>query len=181
MKKVKTTAITIILGALGSALFEFVFKNLLTGLMHKISMLYLSFIDNSFYRRLPISISSPSAQTFIFFILGIVLFIAFPLDFFKFLFHWHSTEKFDSIVHSAFKICYILIFSYTFLVTSIAYLTSRNTLINIEIVAPYISDVKYKQLKSDFYQIDSKEDFDTLTCVINEIATQHDLHLQEIH
>ena len=41
--------------------------------------------------------------------------------------------------------------------------TAMNILNQIEIVAPYISDQEYKEIKSDFYSMESKEDFEALT------------------
>lgn len=48
---------------------------------------------------------------------------------------------------------------------------------NIEIVAPYIDEQHYKQLKSDFYTMDSMEDFNDLNQKLKNIADKHSLHL----
>ena len=56
---------------------------------------------------------------------------------------------------------------------------SANTRANIEIVAPYISDQEYKQLKSDFFTIKSKSDYDNLQKALNMISEEHQLDLKE--
>ena len=50
---------------------------------------------------------------------------------------------------------------------------------NIEIVAPYISDQEYKQLKSDFFTIKNKSDYDNLQNTLNMISDEHSLDLKE--
>lgn len=49
---------------------------------------------------------------------------------------------------------------------------------NIEIVSPYISDFEYKQLKSTFYQVSCKEDYDNLIAKLDKIAFKNDLVLK---
>ena len=49
---------------------------------------------------------------------------------------------------------------------------------NIEIVAPYISELEYKTLHSRYYQIESKEDYDSLMAYIEEIASSKDIALK---
>ena len=56
---------------------------------------------------------------------------------------------------------------------------STNTRANIEIVAPYISDQEYKQLKSDFFTIKIKSDYDNLQNTLNMISDEHSLDLKE--
>lgn len=50
---------------------------------------------------------------------------------------------------------------------------------NIEIVSPYISDHDYKKLKSDFYSIQNKDDYDKLQQTLNTVAKEHSLILKE--
>lgn len=49
---------------------------------------------------------------------------------------------------------------------------------NIEIVSPYISDLEYKQLKSDFYTMETYEDYSLLVNSLSEIAEDHSLKLK---
>lgn len=54
-----------------------------------------------------------------------------------------------------------------------------NTMVNIEIVSPYISDQEYKQLKSDFYTIEGKQDYDVLHDKLELIAENNELTLKK--
>lgn len=56
---------------------------------------------------------------------------------------------------------------------------SSKTLKRIDIVAPYISDQEYKQLKSDFFMIENKSDYDNLQKNINAIFEVNQLDLKE--
>ena len=53
------------------------------------------------------------------------------------------------------------------------------TLCNIEIVSAYISDEEYKQLNSYFYSITTKNEYDTLQEVLNNIADHYSLTLRK--
>ncbi len=67
-------------------------------------------------------------------------------------------------------------FYYTYFNGRATYINSvtTTTLNNIEIVSPYITDVEYKTLKSQFYSMESKDNFTALTNAIIEIAnTSH--------
>lgn len=50
---------------------------------------------------------------------------------------------------------------------------------NIEVVAPYISDVEYKFLRSRFRLIETKSDYDSLIVDINEIAESNNVKLKQ--
>ena len=54
-----------------------------------------------------------------------------------------------------------------------------NTLKNIEIVSPYISDKEYKLLKSDFYLIETKADYLSLMQDLSNIAEHNNLTLKK--
>ena len=56
---------------------------------------------------------------------------------------------------------------------------TTNTLANIEIISPHISDIEYKQLKSNFYSIESKADYDALMKSISNIANNNHLQLKK--
>lgn len=56
---------------------------------------------------------------------------------------------------------------------------STNTRANIEIVAPYISDQEYKQLKSDFFTIKNKSNYDSLQKALKKISEENHLYLKE--
>ena len=50
---------------------------------------------------------------------------------------------------------------------------------NIEIVSPYVSDVQYKELKSDFYSMKNIDDLNKLTTTLQSISEKHSIDLQE--
>lgn len=56
---------------------------------------------------------------------------------------------------------------------------SSKALTRIEIAAPYISDQEYKQLKSNFYAIESKSDYDNLQRSLSNIFEENHLNLEE--
>ena len=87
------------------------------------------------------------------------------------------------------KYCFIvgcifyLIFSF-YLISSYAQHSFINSIVtkttnNIEIVSPYITDSDYKQLKSTFHSIESKEDYDVLTEKLQHIADENSIKLKE--
>ena len=50
---------------------------------------------------------------------------------------------------------------------------------NIEIVSPYISDVEYRQLKSEFHTIKSRDDYEDLAKSLKHIADSHSIDLKK--
>lgn len=56
---------------------------------------------------------------------------------------------------------------------------AAETLHNIDIIAPYVSDNQYKLFISDFYQMSSKDDYDALTSSLLDIAKQNGLSLKQ--
>ena len=50
---------------------------------------------------------------------------------------------------------------------------------NIEIVSPYISDVEYRQLKSEFHTIKSRGDYEDLAKSLKHIADSHSIDLKK--
>lgn len=70
---------------------------------------------------------------------------------------------------------------YIYLIGNFLFINECKTtsLCNIEIVSPYISDVEYKQLKSTFYSIQTKDDYINFTEAINKIGEQYSLDLKK--
>lgn len=64
-------------------------------------------------------------------------------------------------------------------ITDISHTIAVNTLHNIDIVAPYVADHDYKLLLSDFYQMESESDYNTLIRRISSIATENGLTLKK--
>jgi hypothetical protein len=57
--------------------------------------------------------------------------------------------------------------------------TIIDTLNNIEIVSPYISDTEYKTLKSQFYSMDGEDDYIILAENLHSIADNNNISLRE--
>lgn len=74
-----------------------------------------------------------------------------------------------------------IIISVIYLIGSLSFINHCQTitLCNIEIVSPYISDHEYKELKSSFHSISTKNDYDDLQSVIDNIATVNGLMLKK--
>ena len=76
-----------------------------------------------------------------------------------------------------------LILSYVFyfvFMSKTSYIINTGTrlLSNIEIVSPYISDIEYKQLRSDFFSMSSRNDFDELNSALSEYADEFGIDLK---
>lgn len=71
------------------------------------------------------------------------------------------------------------IFFFTFLIKqSYVSETSVKLTNNIEIVSPYVSELEYKQLKSDFHSMQSRSDYDNLVLRLETIGSENHLQLK---
>lgn len=64
---------------------------------------------------------------------------------------------------------------------SVLFIHNKATMLtnNIEIVAPYVSDIEYKTLKSNFHSIQNQGDFNRLANELSRIANEHSLSLKK--
>lgn len=71
------------------------------------------------------------------------------------------------------------LFAFTFLIQQ-SYVTETALKLtnNIEIVSPYVSDLEYRQLKSEFYSMHSRSDYDNLVFKLETIGSEHHLRLK---
>lgn len=162
-KKVKIVISTIALGILGSALWEFIIRPLFLFLSGKAIPYIVQFFGDYFYQKIPISIESPSFRTYFFAMVAIALLVLMPPKSFNEIFHQPPKTEKSFIFHFAYKMLVLFIILYNAFTVAVANSIARRTLQNIEIVSPYITDIEYKQLKSDFYLIDSKADYIALS------------------
>lgn len=98
-------------------------------------------------------------------------------------------ENFQNNVNASYKkYSIILIFLSTILVFLLIFFYGQQVFINnsitkilsnIEIVSPYISDTEYKYLRSTFYSISNKEDYESLLYTLEEIADANSISLKE--
>lgn len=91
-------------------------------------------------------------------------------------------KSFDTFMYISTKIWII------FLMVLLVFIYSRNIFINkkiivmtnnIEIVSPYISDIEYKQFKSDFHTIHNSYDYEELMQSLQIIADAHSITLKK--
>lgn len=71
------------------------------------------------------------------------------------------------------------LFALTFLIQQ-SYVTETALKLtnDIEIISPYISDLEYKQLKSDFHSMQSRFDYDNLVLRLETIGSENHLRLK---
>lgn len=174
MKIIKNVIITIVLGALGSALWEIFLKKLFSLIYDRIVLYAFQFFNDSFYAKVAYSIDSPAFYTYYYFMLLTALFFLLLPD----GIHAILKSKLDSPHISIFKCIIVILFIYEAFIVSFSNSTARRTLNNIEIIAPYISDMDYKTLKSNFYQMDSKSDYIQIISMIESVASENDLKIQ---
>ena len=157
----------IVLGALGSALWEIALHPFFKFIFFWIMNLYSNFFDNV-YRYVATGGNYLSNIVAIYFLLFLILFFYFGPTRLMSLFD-HVLKPFP------IGIAYFILFGY--ILTSRTYydVTDRCTLRDFEIVAPYISDQEYKELRSSFYSMDSKADYTSLRSTIDQIMESEGL------
>ena len=165
MSKFKQIASTILVGLLGSALWEWGINPFSMFLSDKVIPDIIRFFNDSFYQK--ITSSTPESATYSIVIMLFFLVIFLPPNTISRMFHVDKTSWITFI--------YILVFFYIFMSNSLAHQINKRTLHDIEIIAPYISDLEYKTLKSDFYRIDSKDDYTALINQIQKYMDEYDL------
>ena len=177
MKKAKYIVVTILLGALGSAFWEVCLKRFALLFIDWLIPYFLQCFNDSFYTRVSISLNATSFYSFSYIMAVLMLLITIPPKRFYNMLHSYQKEKRERILQSIFKFTYLLVIAYNYLIISLASTIARDTITNIEIVAPYITDMDYKQLRSEFFQMDSKSDYEDLVNKISTIAEFHNLQL----
>ncbi len=178
MKKVKYIAATIILGALGSAFWELCLKKTFYLTINTLMPYLLQCFNDSFYSRVSRSLYATSFHSFSYIMLSFMILILMPPDFITRIFHSRQKEKRERIFQSVFRFSCFLIIAYNFFIVAIASNIAQDTLNNIDIVAPYVSDIEYRQLRSDFFQMDSKTDYENIVEELTSIAEENELQLK---
>ena len=91
-------------------------------------------------------------------------------------------KRIDTLMVIFVKIWIILLIVVLFFVYSRSVFVNEKIVAmtnNIEIVSPYISDIEYKQLKSDFHTIKCSYDYDELMQKLQHIAEMHSITLKK--
>lgn len=91
---------------------------------------------------------------------------------------------FNKIRIEFFIIVFMMFLLYSYIFFSYSrnlYINSKITSItnNIEIVSPYISDIEYKRLKSQFHTMENSDDYDSLNFLLSEIAQKNSVKLKK--
>lgn len=212
--KIQNTLIgALIIGILGSAIWEKIISPLSSYIFFKISNIFSNMEQNfsdSLYRQISSSTSLngfESVLSLIFFMLlltclilckvnkrlkNLIMITKYGESYITYLeetdddFSDYDDGKFALFKNSiAFLICMIIL-TFTLMISTL-YMTGKitfiqkaktNTLANIEIVSPYIEDIEYKTLKSNFYSISSEDDFNNLTNELQSIAEENNIKLK---
>lgn len=89
-------------------------------------------------------------------------------------------KKFLFLIIISF-ICIFFIFICIYMIGNFIFINKcqTNSLCNLEIISPYVSDIEYKELKSTFYSIQTKEDYEVFTDTIKQIGERYSLNLRE--
>lgn len=175
MKKVKYIVMTIFLGALGNAFWELFLRKLL---LNWTRPHFLKLFGDAIYSRVHNILNDLSYFSFTHLIvLFLILILAFP-DNFEELIHSDREKKGIRIFQRIIRVFLFFFLVYQFVVVSFATTIAEETIYDIEIVSPYITDMEYKQLRSEFYQIDSEPDYDNLMSKISIIAKSNSLELR---
>lgn len=200
-KTILSALSALFIGILGCALWEYVFSPLCTFVYIKISSLIDKFsvtFSNSTYNEISKGYNSSLTDDIIIsMILIILLFSCILLQFFNSYqsnkklhdyFEKSATlENLSQITKKNHRLYYLLtLFLYLILIIFMywhgnnAFINQCKTssLCNLEIICPYISDLEYKELKSSFYSIQTKKDYEIFTNTIKEIGDKYSLNLK---
>lgn len=169
-----------IIGALGSGFWEKILSPFLTFAFGKIinllSNLSSTYSDNLYTSIANSIFSNTNSKLFAYQILGVILLIIFV-----FISNVLSERKVDymkALLHFAiFLAALLILFMYFSSRLSYIHKASTNSHINLEIIRPYIGEQKYLELRSSFFQIKTKKDFDIFEEKINNHSKDKNLNL----
>lgn len=207
-KPSKKTAISaLLIGILGTAIWEKILSPLCTFIYIKLSSLIDSFsvtFSNHTYIEIAKGYNDSIIVDFLYYLC--IFFMALFIIAFQYIYffkrqkmmlsireRYSTIEKKNEIQKTSmelkqnyiFSMCIILSFLLlmTFFMYWIGNLTFINnckssSLCNLEIISPYVSDTEYKHLRSNFYSIQTKEDYESFTNTIKEIGEKYSLNLK---
>lgn len=165
----------IAIGLVGSALWEIIFSPLTQKIINLIVMVPAK-ISSSFSSYYVESITSADSQ---YLSIGIRKFIWVVLIFLTiFDFNILQIKKKSTWLWNYMRILIFIFFTLDTMYDSQVYSEAHSFLRNIEIVAPYISDEEYKAIKSNFYQMENIDDYNSLQNELDSIARKNNLKLK---
>lgn len=194
-KAVLSALSALFIGVIGCAIWEYIVSPLCIFVYVKISSLIDKFsitfsnstyneISKGYYDSYVIDITSSIIIIFFIF-LSLILYLYltkktrdklisekdFPYDFIK------RNFKIKIIILISVQLLFIF---WMYWIGNLTFINQCRTssLCNLEIICPYISDNEYKKLKSSFYSIQTKEDYESFTNKINQIGEQYSINLK---
>lgn len=204
MKKTSKKAVisALLIGILGSAIWEKILSPFCTFIYIKLSSLIDEFntsFSNNAYCEISKGYDDSIVVTLLYRSITIILLLLL-LFYFYYIVNRETTSltpNNNEIINRIYKknnlkmqliklviffslLCFLLII-FVYWVGSLTFIVHCRTtsLCNLEIICPYISDLEYKELKSSFYSIQTKEDYEAFTNAIKEIGEKYSLNLKE--
>lgn len=194
-KTILSALSALFIGILGCALWEYIFSPLCKFVYIKISSLIDKFsatFSNSTYIEISKGYYDSPVIDIVCFII-IIFFIYISSIFYLYLTRKSqhkltSEEKFPyEYLKRNFFIRIIILIStqlvmiiWMYWIGNLMFINQckSTSLCNLEIISPYISDLEYKELKSDFYSIQTKADYESFVNTINELGEKYSLNLK---
>lgn len=183
--------IPLMVGLVGSAMYDYLIAPLSSLLIESLSK-YSSKISNYIYGQIPYGAEDLAVLIPIRFCVLALYFLSVLM----FIFYKRFPMKYSFVPRNRAEQVYVKLRSRRLLSCSVLFLTiaimmtvsvevltytsyTKTTVLqNIEIISPYISDVQYKKLRSDFYLIQNKHDFELVTNNIQSFASQNSITLK---
>lgn len=194
-KTILSALSALFIGILGCALWEYIFSPLCTFVYIKTSSLIDKFsvtFSNSTYSEISKGYYDSPVIDIICFII-IIFFICVSSIYYLYLtrkLHHKSTSKekfpYEYLKMNFFMRFIILIATqlvmlfWMYWIGNLIFINHCKTtsLCNLEIISPYISDLEYKELKSAFYSIQTKADYESFVNTIKEFGEEYSLKLK---
>lgn len=195
----KQAASALVIGILGTAIWEKILSPLCTYIYIKISSLIDKFattFSNNTYMEISkgyhdsIAVSIVYYLVMFIFVLSFAIYVTYLVVQKKTMLRYiwnedvrptHKEIK-SKLERSFFFFIPIYLFMIIFMywIGNLTFITNCRTssLCNLEIICPYVSDLEYKDLKSSFYSIKTKEDYESFTNTIKEIGKKYNLNLR---
>lgn len=169
MEKLKKLISTIVLSLICAGLWDLL-RPLFVFIYEHIVLYLLQLFSDSFYASVAKSVDSPQASLYFSVFIIFACSFLFPISQ---TFDWYRdrSKQYKALLRG-FIFGTSLFFAFS---GALENQIARDTLRNIEIIAPYVSDSEYKTLKSDFYRMKSKNEYIDLMDRIDAIMDENNL------
>lgn len=169
--KFSTVISTLIIGFIGSAIWELILSPLAHLSLNKVfeGLIGISTIIGNWYAKKLATYGTTSL------LLGIRTIVLCCLIFSLYTYGLNIKLFFKSYIFVFFLgIIFVIDFAFDAQFAS----ASKVMTYNIEIVSPYVSDFEYKKLKSDFYSMNTYNEYAAIKLTLNKIAEDNNLTLK---